>query len=231
MTSIELPKSPAASRDDGDFGEETLRRIYWAQTEIADLEPGRDDGLVPNAPADADAIDRAERRIGRPLPPSYRSFLSRHDGWPRFFDGATLLGTKDLGKASYADLAQAAFEAAETPLPDGGAPWSRVGGRPGDMIPFGIDPAGTTLFAFDPSCVDAAGEMAVVAWIHEIGIRSETFPEFLAVILEICEADRAMLAALRNGKAERAAKGAPRSGVRAARKSSGNRRARSRAAG
>jgi len=227
VASIELPDTGRQSRD-GDFGEEALRRIYWAQTEIGELDASRNDGLVPNAPADPDAIDRAERRIGRPLPPSYRSFLSRHDGWARFFDGASLLGTKDLGKASYADLAQAAFEAAETPLPDGGAPWSRVGGRPGDMIPFGIDPSGTTLFAFDPSTIDDHGEMAVVAWIHEIGIRSETFPEFLAVILELCEADLAMLVTLK--KAERAAKNAPRSGVRA-RKAGGSRRARARAAG
>lgn len=188
--------------------EETLRRIYWVQTELAELDPARQDGLVPNAPADAEAVARAERRIGRALPPSYRSFLMQHDGWFRFFDGASLLGTKDLGKASYADLAQAAFEAAETPLPDGGAPWSKVGGRPGDMIPFGIDPAGTTLFTFDPTTAHADGEMGVVAWIHEIGIRSMTFPEFLGSILELCEADLAMLRALgkKPQKTERAAR-------------------------
>jgi len=176
--------------------EETLQRIYWVQTELADLDTSREYGLVPNAPADIEAIARAERRVGRSLPPSYRSFLLEQDGWSRFFDGASLLGTKDLGKASYADLAQAAFEAAETPVPEGGAPWSKVGGRPGDMIPFGIDPTGTTLFAFDPTMTGADGEMAVVAWIHEIGIRSETFPEFLKAILELCEADLAMHSAI-----------------------------------
>jgi len=180
--------------------EETLRRIYWAQTELAELDPTRQDGLVPNAPADAEAVSRAERRIGRPVPPSYRAFLLQHDGWFGFFDGAALLGTRDLGKASYADLAQAAFEAAETPIPDGGAPWSKVGGRPGDMIPFGIDPSGTTLFTFDPTTADQNGEMAVVAWIHEIGIRSAGFPEFLEAILELCEADLVMLRALREAQ-------------------------------
>jgi hypothetical protein len=186
--------------------EETLRRIYWVQTELAELDRTRQDGLVPNAPADPDAVTRAERRIGRPLPPSYRAFLLQNDGWFGFFDGATLLGTKDLGKASYADLAQAAFDAAETPIPDGGAPWSKVGGRPGDMIPFGIDPSGSTLFTFDPTTADQDGEMGVVAWIHEIGIRSAGFPEFLEAILELCEADLAMLRALQKTqpKAQRA---------------------------
>jgi hypothetical protein len=157
----------------------------------------------------------------------------RHDGWSRFFDGATLLGTRDLGKASYADLAQAAFEAAETPVPEGGAPWSKVGGRPGDMIPFGIEPTGATLFAFDPASIRRDGEMAVVAWIHEIGIFSATFPEFLETILELCEADRATLTAVRNAEAK--APPAPRSGVRtaadvpaASRKAESGRRIRSR---
>jgi len=238
-----------------DFGEETLQRIYWVQTELADLDPSRNDGLVPNAPADAEAIERAERRLGRTLPPSYRAFLARHDGWSRFFDGTTLLGTKDLGKASYADLAQAAFEAAETPIPDGGAPWSKVGGRPGDMIPFGIEPTGATLFAFDPSCTDADGEMAVVAWIHEIGLRSASFPEFLRAILELCEADRTVLAALAKrarpaekrrerecrgeeigaeeifGEDTGEAKRSPRSGTRARTASKRRARSRDRAAG
>ena len=80
------------------------------------------------------------------------------------------------------------------------------------MIPFGIDPSGTTLFAFDPSTIDARGEMGVVAWIHEIGIRSASFSEFLGSILEICEADLSMLTALRKRSSK--ARGAPRSGVK-----------------
>jgi hypothetical protein len=200
--------------------EGVLQHIYWVRTELSELSGAhglpalgsRDDGLVPNAPADHDSLDRAERRIGRKLPPSYRAFLRRFDGWHRFFDGATLLGTKDLGKSSYADLAQAVFEAAETPIPEGGPPSSRVRGYPGDLIPFGIDPEATTLFAFDPAHTDEQGEMQVVAWIHEFGIRRESFADFLDGVLELCEAD------LENAKAARAASDEtspiPRSGVR-----------------
>ncbi len=186
VATLERTRSP-----EGDEAwEATLQRIYWVQADLAELLPDRSDGLVPNPPATADALERAERRLGRALPPSYRAFLSRFDGWPQFFDGATLLGAKDLGKSSYADLAQAAFEAAETPVPSGGPPSARVRGYPGDMIPFGIDPTGTTLFAFDPSTADERGEMGVVAWINEIGIRRESFHDFLQGILELCEADR-----------------------------------------
>ena len=185
------------SHDASEAWEGTLQRIYWVQTELSELSPHRRDGLVPNPPADEDAILRAERRIGRALPPSHRAFLARFDGWNDFFDGATLLGTKDLGKSSYADLAQAAFEAAETPVPRGGPPSSRVRGYPEGLIPFGIDPAGSTLFAFDPSSLDSDGEMGVVAWIHELGIRRESFTDFLAGVLELCEADRSNALAAR----------------------------------
>jgi hypothetical protein len=169
--------------------EQTLQRIYWVRIELQELGRHPADDAIPNAPADADGIARAELRIGRRLPPSYRAFLARFDGWPQFFDGAALLGTRDLGKTSYADLAQAVFEANETPVPEGGPPSSRVRGYPGEMIPFGIDPEGTTLFAFDPTEVDSHGEMGVVAWIHEIGFRARSFDDFLVGILELCEAD------------------------------------------
>jgi hypothetical protein len=190
LEAIHSPDERGDRRDAACEWEDVLRRIYWVQAELAELAPERQPGFVPNPPADREAVSRAERRLGHPLPPSYRAFLERFDGWPAFFEGASLLGTKDLGKTSYADLAQAAFEAAETPVPDGGPPSTRVKGYPGDMIPFGIDATGTTLFAFDPSTRDAAGEMSVVAWINEIGIRSESFVEFLEYVLELCEAER-----------------------------------------
>lgn len=167
----------------------TIATIATVQTELMRIAPYRDVGLEPPGPAGSWSIARAERRVGRRLPPSYRAFLKVHDGWPRFFDGASLLGTRDLGKKSYADLALAAFQAAQTPVPTGDAPPSHIRGYPEQTIPFGIDPAGTTLFAFDPAATDAAGEMAVIAWIHEIGIRRASFADFLVAILELCEAD------------------------------------------
>jgi hypothetical protein len=168
---------------------ELLRRIREVQAEILLLAPHRDIALVPNPGARPDDLARAERRMARRLPPSYRSFLERHDGWPRFFEGASLLGTRDLGKSSYADLAQAAFEAAETPIPADGPPSARVRGAPRTVIPFGIDPDGTTLFAFDPAHTRPDGEMGVVAWISELGLRRQCFSDFLATVLDLCEAD------------------------------------------
>ncbi len=165
---------------------ELLTRIREQQIEISSSEPYRDFGLTGNPGASNHAISLAEKRLGRALPPSYRAFLAQHDGWPRFYDGATLLGTANLGHRMYEDLARAAFEAAETPEPDLGPP-SRF--KPRVLIPFGIDLQGTTLFVFNPAVADADGEYEVIAWINEIGVRRASFPSFLEMIDELCEAE------------------------------------------
>ena len=166
---------------------ELLRDIRHVQTEIMRTAPGRDAGLVPNPRASARAITSAEKRIGRPLPPAYREFLAEHDGWPRFFEGATLFGTANLGLRLYDQAIRAAFEAAETPVPDVGPP-SR-GSERRVLIAFGADVQATTLFAFEGSCERADGELEVVAWINEIGVRRDSFESFLELVLELADAE------------------------------------------
>jgi hypothetical protein len=163
-----------------------LRKTKELQTEILRLAPYRDIGLVPNPGASPGAIAAVEERIAHRLPPSYREFLALHDGWPRFFEGATLLGTANLGKRMYEDMARAVFEAAETPVPHL-APPSRAERAP--IVPFGIDLQGTTLFAFNPNVTRADGECEVVAWVNEVGVRTETFTGFLEFVVEMCESE------------------------------------------
>ncbi len=160
-----------------------IRRI---QTEIVWLAPSRDFGLRPHPGASAQALAATEQRLGRPLPPSYRAFLAESDGWPRFFEGASLLGTANLGLRLYGDLVSAVFEAAETPVPDLGPPprWQRP-----ILIPFGADLGATTLFAFNPTVVTPGGEYEVICWVNEIGVRRESFEDFLAMVLELCESE------------------------------------------
>jgi hypothetical protein len=167
-----------------DFRRE-LETIVTLEREIQTISPFRDFGLVGNPGASKRAIAAAERRLQRPLPPSYRAFLRQHDGWPRFYDGATLLGTANLGLRAYEDAAHATFEAAETPVTDF-VPSYRA--RPKVLIPFGIDMQATTLFVFNPA-VGKGGEYEVIAWINEIGIRRPDFPSFLETIRELCESE------------------------------------------
>lgn len=164
-----------------------IARIRETNTEILRLAPFRDFGLVPNPGATESAILLAEERLGLRLPPSYRSFLKAHDGWPRFFEGASLLSTACLGNRLYDEFARAAFSAAETPEP-GLGPYLTKRESP-RIIPFGADLQSTTLFAFNPQVVNAAGEYEVVAWINELGMRADDFPSFLQLLLELSECE------------------------------------------
>lgn len=172
--------------------DDLLCRIRETHTALSWLQPFRDLGLIANPAASAGAIAKVEERLGRKLPPSYSAFLRSHDGWPRFFDGASLLGTANLGLRCYEDLARAAFEAAETPIPDLGPP-TRPRARA--LIPFGADLEGTTLFAFNPAVVQADGEYEVIAWVNELGVRQPSFTAFLEWILELAQQEVADLEA------------------------------------
>ncbi len=163
-----------------------LHDIQIVQREILRTAPYRDFGAERNPGASKRAIKAAEKRIGRKLPPSYREFLRISDGWPRFYDGATLLGTANLGIRAYDEATRATFEAAETPEAHL-VPASRF--KPRILIPFGIDLQATTLFVFNPSGIDVDGEMEVIAWINELGLRRSSFGAFLETILELCEAE------------------------------------------
>ncbi len=168
-----------------------IRQIRELQTEILRRAPYRDFGVKPNRGASRTAIGAVERRLGRQLPASFCEFLRLCDGWPRFYDGATLLGTATIGRRTYEDLARRTFEAAETPIPDVGPPSRQA---PRILIPFGADLQGTTLFVFNPAVCEG-DEYEVIAWVNEIGIRRDTFPSFLELVVELCESELAGLLA------------------------------------
>jgi hypothetical protein len=170
---------------------EALTRFRSLQLEILRAWPYRDVSTVPNPRAAEGAIVAAERLLGIPLPPSYRAFLKRHDGWTRFFDGVALFGTATLGNRDYETFARVAFEAAETPTSE----LTPIGRKRRTWIPFGADMQATTLFAFNPDVVRADGEYEVVAWINEIGIRRDSFGAFLEALAELYDADLAAAAA------------------------------------
>jgi hypothetical protein len=168
--------------------DETIDRIRQVKLELARISSDAGPVVAPPPGAALRTISAAERRIRRRLPPSYRAFLHQHDGWPLFLDGASLFGTRELCKPGNAELARATFAAYETPIPEVGPP-SRPEGSPEAMIPFGMDPKGTTIFAFNPAVVRPDGEMEVILWVNELGDRSESFADFLSMVLEMFEVD------------------------------------------
>jgi hypothetical protein len=158
-----------------------LSSIRAIQMELKRRSPERPIGLSGNPAAPESAIVVAELRLGRRLPPSYREFLAFSDGWPRFFENASLLGTGEIGRY---------------PL-DSAADRALANER---LLPFGADKAGTSLFAFDTSLRLGDGELQVVAWVGGLGIDCRCFTSFLATVLQLCRAELAAARAIEAGE-------------------------------
>jgi SMI1 / KNR4 family (SUKH-1) len=171
-----------------DNWKDTIGKIREVKAELASVHPRMGPVIAPPPGAGLRTIAIVERRIGHHLPPSYRAFLHLHDGWPLFFQGASLLGTRELSKPGPFEVTRAAFAAYETPIPEIGPP-ARPGGHIDAMIPFGVDPTATTIFAFNPAVTSADGEMEVILWVNELGERASSFTDFLSLVLEILELD------------------------------------------
>jgi hypothetical protein len=160
-----------------DWLSQTLAEVRTMKLELARLDPRRGMPVLPPVGATDRAIVSAQRKLGRALPPSYRAFLSSHDGWPEFFQGATLLGTRQLVRGTYVDLARLMLSD-ET-----------IGSSsfPRSLVPFGIDAKAETIFAFD---LDRDGEeLGVVILVSGIGERFDGFRDFIAFTRDVLGAE------------------------------------------
>src|SRR5438552_1170811 len=99
-----------------DDWKETVRRIRQIKVALSATQADKPPAVVLPAGADPIAISAAERRLRRRLPPSYRAFLLEHDGWPQLFQGASLLGTRQLSRTSFAELTLSTFASYDTTL-------------------------------------------------------------------------------------------------------------------
>jgi hypothetical protein len=153
-----------------------LYEIRALKLALARLDPRAGMPVMPPGGASPRAIEAVERRFGRPLPPSYRALLAAHDGVPQLYHGASLLGARPLAQGTYVNLARLVIDA---PGPQGGA----------DLVPFGIDARGETIFAWDRAEERPDGELEVVVWINDIGERVDGFPAFLSLVREMLAAE------------------------------------------
>jgi hypothetical protein len=167
---------------------QALNEIRAKKLELARMDPRGGMPLRPSEGASETSILHVERRIGRPIPPSYRAFLAQHDGFPQLFQATSLLGTSHLARGTYVDLARMVLNDCETPVTNF-APASSVTRRFAELIPFAIDPSGETIVAWDPTRMRADGEFEIVLWINEIGERIDSFPRFLELVLDMLCAD------------------------------------------
>ncbi|AUX44108.1 hypothetical protein SOCE26_055700 [Sorangium cellulosum] len=204
---------------------ESMHRIRALKLELARIDPRRGMPIAPPAGASEAAIAGAERRLGMPLPRSYRELLSRHDGWPQLFAGASLLGVRALARGTFLGVGRMVLEQCEAEGTRGrddveralAAPRGRAGARSA-LVPFGIDAAAETVFAWDTEAVGPGGELEVILWTNDIGLRLSGFPELLEVVRDMLAAeldDRRSRAAAHTSMTPLPPSVAPRSRARA----------------
>jgi hypothetical protein len=169
---------------------DTVSEIRARKLELARLDPRGGMPIQPPTGASQQDIARAERRLGRPLPPSYRAFLAAQDGWPRFFLGAALLGVQPLSRGTYVDVARMVIDDGELAGPSSGAaPGTSAPAQGRVLVPFGIDAEAETVFAWDLGAPRADGELGVLVWTNEVGLHVDDFPSFLELCLDMLRAE------------------------------------------
>lgn len=123
------------------------------------------------APATPEEIAAAERALGVTLPPSYKHFLSLHNGLPDIDLGSDLLGTRklvdfNLGRAQ--KVLPRVLKKIERKTKDG-------------LIVFGTTDGEISMFIFDSNKADEFGEWAAIDFDAEEGMLDEydNFVDFL----------------------------------------------------
>jgi hypothetical protein len=157
-----------------------LAEIRALKLDLARLDPRAGMPVLPPSGASPAALASVERKLGRALPPAYRELLALHDGFPQLYQGASLLSTSQIIRGSFVDVARMMIDLGEP------GPASATRRRP-TLVPFGIDSAAETIFAFD--CGATGGELGVLLWMNEIGVRLDGFAAFLDFVTEMLQAD------------------------------------------
>ena len=132
----------------------------------------------------AKRVAAVERCYGVALPPSYREFLLRYDGWHHAFHRASLLSTEQLLNPSWLHRAEIVLDRMAVPSVRR-ARASELGTNEENLIPFGLDDTGSTVFVFDANAADESGELEVMAWFSGLGIRVPSFPWLLDMLCDL----------------------------------------------
>jgi hypothetical protein len=145
------------------------------------------DEQILGPPASEAQLRELETRLNKPLPPSYRVFLSLCDGWRMVAGGVDLLSIQDMLYGPRADRI---------------TKWQHQMARSGDSVAanslvIGDSTITPTKLLLDPDTVDANGEWAVVQHHKDEEV---TYPSFLAWLEESVDEFRELLQLEGEGK-------------------------------
>jgi hypothetical protein len=173
-----------------------IDQLVEIKREYSRLAFDEEDQSKLGPPATTQQIAKLEKRLGKPLPPSYRAFLELHNGWEHFDGGENLLSVEDqnsdwvkecLKMVSMFYLAVDEEEREENPLEKGAIPILFGEGEPGYMI-------------LDPRKVRKDGEMDFVK--YEYAEETERFKDFISFLRNDLKVERQLLNEEKKGTRE-----------------------------
>ncbi len=136
-----------------------IREIMEAKLEYDRLAFDEERPHELGRPATPKQIGKLERILGKPLPPSYRTFLELHNGWSHFDGGAKLLAVEDHGSKWVKDMLVMFKNGYED-----------VGENPFDTgtLPVLLGPDVHNFLVLDPTKVRKDGEMDFVMYDYTV---------------------------------------------------------------
>jgi hypothetical protein len=147
--------------------ETRIQEVFELNRESIELsESGNIQELGP--PACEKSIREVEETLGFSLPPSYRTFLSLHDGWTDFAGDLRFLSIAEIGRGECAEEVQALKKRARN--------W---GETPPEGLIIGVDLHTAGCYVIDMAKVNEQGEAPVVYWEFEEISRDEDFATML----------------------------------------------------
>lgn len=155
-----------------------IHELAEVKREYSRLAFDEEDRMMLGEPASPSQIAKLERRLGKPLPPSYRAFLELHNGWEHFDGGLNLLSVEDQDSEwvqEWLKMLAMAFKAVDEENP-----------FETRAIPVMLGEGDHSSLALDPHTVRPNGEMDFVKYdFAEVNNRFKDFTSFLRNDLEV----------------------------------------------
>jgi cell wall assembly regulator SMI1 len=160
--------------------EERIRRAvidgYEARSyHYATVDPDMADEQQLGSPAPESRIVDLETGLGRPLPPSYRAFLSMYNGWRMGVSGATdLLSVEEMLDGPRAERVREWRQLAQKLAQKYAGDEAEVVAR---ALVIGVSDVTPTRVLLDPETIDANGEWRLVEYYYGV---EQVYPSFLS---------------------------------------------------
>ena len=160
-----------------------------AKNEYSKLASDRIPDMRLGPPCTEQQLDELAARLGKPLPPSYLSFLSLHDGWFHFDGDTHLLSVADHREAWVKEKVEELSGLMKEYGEDD--PFAR------GALPIVLGPDEGTFVVLDPRKVRKNGEMDVV--MYDLTEEQDRLKDFVAFLQDDLEVTQVLIDEEKNG--------------------------------